>query len=99
MDFIDEIVSALSAAVTTHSKVPAKSLKVNLKGLGVIVATSTSVTKEDAETDTSITISRPDLEKLIAGKLNPQAAYLQGKIKISGDPLVALQWLPLLQGK
>jgi putative sterol carrier protein len=98
VEFLDEIVAKLSAAIIARPA-PKKSLKIKLKGLGVVVATDSSITKNDCETDTTITISRGDLEKLAAGKLNPELAYMQGKIKISGDPLVALQWLPVLRGK
>jgi putative sterol carrier protein len=98
MEFLQEVADKLSAAIASRP-VPAKSLKINLKGLGIVVATNASASLDDAVTDTSITISRPDFENLVAGKLNPQMAYLQGKIKIDGDPTVALQWLPVIQGK
>ena len=98
MDFLDEIVSKLSAAIA-EKPAPDKSLKITFKGLGSIVVTNSKAAIQDSATDTAITISRPDFEKLIAGKLNPQTAYLMGKIKIDGDPLAALQWLPVLQNK
>jgi putative sterol carrier protein len=98
MDFLDDIVSRLSAAIAERPA-PDKSLKITLKGLGTIVVTNSMAAKQDSPTDTAITISRPDFEKLIAGKLNPQTAYLMGKIKVNGDPMAALQWLPVLQNK
>jgi putative sterol carrier protein len=98
MDFLDELVSRLSAAIA-EKPAPDKSLKITLKGLGSVVVTNSMAAKQDSATDTAITISRPDFEKLIAGKLNPQTAFMTGKIKINGDPLAALQWLPLLQDK
>ena len=63
------------------------------------MASSSSVTKKDSTTDATITISRANLEKLISGKLNPQMAYLQRKIKVDGDPMVALQWLQVIRGQ
>ena len=98
MDFIDELVFRLSAAIKARPA-PNNSLKIHLKDLGVIVATKTSITREEIPADTEIKLSRADCEKLIAGKLNPQMAYLQGKIKIIGDPAMVLQWLPILLGK
>jgi putative sterol carrier protein len=98
MEFLEEIAAKLKDAITSRL-VPARSLKINLKGLGVIVATPSSVSTEDGAADTAITISRADFENLVAGKLSPQLAYLQGKIKIEGDPTAALQWLPVIQGK
>jgi putative sterol carrier protein len=98
MDFIDELVVRLSAAIKAQPA-PDSSLKIRLKDLGVIVATRSSITREEIPADTEIKLSRADCEKLIAGKLNPQMAYLQGKIKITGDPAMVLQWLPILLGK
>src|ERR1700692_609752 len=98
MDFIDELVVRLSAAIKAQPA-PDSSLKIRLKDLGVIVAKKSSITREEIPADTEIKLSRADCEKLIAGKLNPQMAYLQGKIKITGDPAMVLQWLPILLGK
>jgi putative sterol carrier protein len=98
MDFIDEIVAKLSAAIKSRPA-PNNRLKVQLKNVGAFVATQSLITREEIAADTSIQLSRADFEKLIAGKLNPQAAYLQGKIKITGNPIDALAWLPILQGK
>jgi putative sterol carrier protein len=98
MDFLDEVVEKLTVAITSRSA-PVKSLKINLKGLGVVVASSSSVTKTDSAADATITISRANLEKLVSGKLNPQIAYLQRKIKVDGDPMVALQWLHVIRGQ
>jgi putative sterol carrier protein len=97
MDFLDEAVTTISAAIRSLTA-PDKSLKIVFKGLGVLVVTSSSVTKHDVACDTTITLSRADFEKLAAGKLNPQAAFMQGKIKIDGDPLLALRWLPVIRG-
>src|ERR1700736_5510875 len=98
MDFLDELVIRLSAAIKSRPA-PNNSLKIQLKDLGAIVATKSLVTREEIPADTEIKLSRADCEKLIAGKLNPQMAYLQGKIKITGDPAMVLQWLPILLGK
>jgi putative sterol carrier protein len=98
MDFLDEVVEKLTMAIASRPG-PVKSLKINLKGLGVVVASSSSVKKEDSATDAAITISRTNLEKLVSGKLNPQMAYLQGKIEVDGDPMVALQWLLVIRGQ
>jgi putative sterol carrier protein len=97
MEFLDEVVATISAAIRSHT-VPDKSLKIVFKGLGVIVVTSSSVMKHDVPSDTTITLSRADFEKLAAGKLNPQVAFMQGKVKIDGDPLLALRWLPVIRG-
>jgi putative sterol carrier protein len=98
MDFMDDLVLKLSAAIKARPA-PRNSLKIKVKGLGVIVATQSLITREEIPADNEIALSRADCEKLVAGKLNPQMAYLQGKIKITGDPAMVLQWLPIFLGK
>ena len=44
----------------------------------------------------TIGISTANLEKLIAGKLNPMTAFAMGKLKVSGDMSVALKLDKLL---
>ena len=39
----------------------------------------------DAPADCTITISMDDFKDLIAGELNPTAAFMTGKIKVDGD--------------
>jgi len=86
----------LQAALAVKNA-PAKSLKVRIKDMGSIFVSAEKIVAEDVSADTTIIISGPHLQELAAGKLNPQLAYLQGKIKIEGDPGAALQWLPILQ--
>lgn len=96
MEYLEEMTAKFKLAIAAGST-PDKSLKINLKDTGVIVVDSTSVTNEDVPADTTITISRKDFDSLVAGKLNPPVAFMQGKIKIQGDPTAALQWLPVIQ--
>ncbi|MGT2476589.1 SCP2 sterol-binding domain-containing protein [Paraburkholderia terrae] len=96
MEFLEEVTAKFKDAISS-GPTPEKSLKIDLKNLGFIVVTSTTVTNNDDEADTTITIARKDFEDLVAGKLNPPIAFMQGKIKIKGDPTAALQWLPVIQ--
>ena len=96
MEFLRTLTTKFEAAVASGTT-PDKSLKVNLKDIGVLVVNGSSVTNEDVAADTTITISRKDLESLMAGKLSAPVAFMQGKIKIQGDPATALQWLPVIQ--
>jgi len=41
--------------------------------------------------DTTITINDEDLVKLMTGKLNPQTAFFQGKLKIAGNMALAMK--------
>ena len=50
----------------------------------------------DRPADCTIGISLANLEKMIAGKLNPVTAFATGRLKVSGDMSVALKLGKLL---
>ena len=70
-------------------------VKVVLDDGGVIFWDGTSdqatLTNDDAEADTTLQISAENLEKLIAGNLDPTMAYMTGKLKVEGKTGVALK--------
>jgi len=43
------------------------------------------------EADTTLSLSLEDMEKLVAGELNPTTAYMMGKLRIEGSMGVALK--------
>jgi putative sterol carrier protein len=47
--------------------------------------------EDRAEADTVIALSAENLEKLLAGKLDPTLAYMTGKLKVEGKMGVALK--------
>ena len=49
------------------------------------------VSTEDKEADCTVTIGAETLVRMAAGELNPQVAYLQGKIRVGGDRIAALR--------
>lgn len=68
-------------------------------GALVVDATATPPTLSRAALEAACTIrlSIDDLEKLIAGALNPTLAYMSGKLKISGSMGVAMKVATLLE--
>ncbi|MCB1383130.1 MAG: SCP2 sterol-binding domain-containing protein [Notoacmeibacter sp.] len=72
------------------------SVKFDCGSDGVIVIDGKSVSTADGPADCVIKMSKDDLEDMIAGELNPTAAFMQGKIKVEGDMSVAMQLSSLL---
>jgi putative sterol carrier protein len=72
------------------------SLKFDCGSAGRIVIADGAASTEDRDTDCTLTLSSANLEKLLAGKLNPMTAVMMGKIKISGDMGVAMKLSKLI---
>ena len=68
-----------------------RSVKFDLGSHGVIVIDGSSVSTTDAPADCTISMSKDDLESLMAGELNPTSAFMQGKLKVAGDMSIAMQ--------
>ena len=47
--------------------------------------------------DTTITVSDADFVEIALGKLNPQQAFMKGKLKIQGNIMLAQKLGPLLK--
>jgi len=60
-------------------------------------ATPAVIGNDAGESDTTLTLSLDDLQKLIDGALNPTLAYMTGKLKVSGSMGVALKIGQLLE--
>lgn len=67
------------------------SLKFDCGDEGAITLADGQAKLADDPADCTIKISQKNLEKLIAGKLNPMTAFAMGKIKVSGDMSVAMK--------
>lgn len=72
------------------------SLKFDCGADGVIVLANGSASTTDRETDCTLRLSRDNLISLLKGKLNPMFAMASGKLKLSGNPAVALGLAKLL---
>jgi len=72
-----------------------KKVKIDLKGDGFIfidgTVTPPTVTNEDSDADVTLIISEDNFDGLVDGSLNPQMAFMMGKLKIDGDMGLALK--------
>ncbi len=53
--------------------------------------TANKVSQDDAAADTTIKIKLDDFLAMAEGKLDPTAAFMQGKLRVEGDMGVAMQ--------
>lgn len=51
---------------------------------------------DDLEEDITVTTSDENFAKLASGSLNPQSAFLSGKIKIQGSMALAMKLQPVM---
>ena len=91
---LDEIATDIRKALQTKSFVG--SLKFDCGADGVIVLADGTADTTDRETDCTLRLSADNLVSLIKGKLNPMMALATGKIKLSGNPAVAMNLAKLL---
>lgn len=73
-----------------------KSIKLNLKGEGVIHVAGGQVTNEDRPADLTVTVSPKDLVALGRRELDPMRAVMTGRLKLS-DMGLAMSMLPQIQ--
>ena len=73
-----------------------KTVKLDLKGEGVIHVDGASVTNEDRSADLTVSISRADLVRLGKRELDPTRALMTGRMKLS-DMGLAFSLQPQIQ--
>lgn len=54
---------------------------------------------KDSKPNTTLTLSDEDFVDLAQGKLNPQTAFMKGKLKITGNIMLAQKLGPLLKAE
>lgn len=96
------------ASVTEHIRAAVgdnsglgKTVKLDLGDQGVIyidgVSVPNTVTNEDKPADATVSMAWDDFMALSEGKLDPMMAFMQGKLKITGDMMIAQKLAPLLK--
>jgi putative sterol carrier protein len=78
-----------------------KTVKIDLGDTGKIfidgASVPNSVSNDDKPADATVSISWDDFMALSAGQLDPMMAFMQGKLKIAGDMMIAQKLAPLLK--
>ena len=92
---IQAIADTIKAKMSDGTDIGA-SVKFDCGDDGVVVIDSGEVSTENKDTDCTIKCSIDVLQDLVAGELNPTAAFMQGKIKVEGDMGVAMKLSSIL---
>ncbi|WP_297696784.1 SCP2 sterol-binding domain-containing protein [Phenylobacterium sp.] len=95
MATLEELTERIRHAAASDQEM-GKSLKLDLKGEGVIHIDGAAVSNEDRPADLVVTLAKRDLEAIGAGKLDPVRAMMSGRLRLS-DMGLALQLRPQIQ--
>lgn len=91
---LEDIAARLRKELET--KTFAGSLKFDCGEDGVIVMADGTATTQDREADCTLRLTEENLVNLLKGKLNPMMALTTGKLKLSGNPAVAMKLAKLI---
>ncbi|MDX2483508.1 MAG: SCP2 sterol-binding domain-containing protein [Pseudodonghicola sp.] len=92
---LDKIADAINEAI--NGKSFDGSLKFDCGADGVLVLADGHASTQDRDADCTIKLSPENLKKLLKGKLNPMTGVMMGKLKVSGNPAVAMKLGSLLK--
>jgi len=95
MATLDELTDRIRRAAASGDGLP-RTVKLDLKGEGVIHVDGVSVTNDDRPADLTVSVSRADLVKLGKGELDPMRAVMTGRMKLS-DMSLAFSLQPQIQ--
>ena len=96
MATLEEITDRIRRGAAASGASVGKTIKLDLKGEGVIYIDGAQVSNEDAPADLTVTISRKDLEALGKRELDPMRAIMTGRMKLS-DMALAMRLQPAIQ--
>jgi putative sterol carrier protein len=95
MATLDELTNRIRVAAASDAGLGA-SVKLDLKGQGVIHIDGSTVSNDDRSADLVVTISLKDLTALGKGELDPTRAMMTGRLRLS-DMALAMKLQPKIQ--
>jgi len=95
MATLEELTDRIRAAAASDAGLGA-SVKLDLKGQGIIHIDGPTVSNDDRSADLVVTISLKDLTALGKGELDPTRAMMTGRLRLSNMAL-AMQLQPKIQ--
>jgi putative sterol carrier protein len=95
MATLEELTERIRRAAASDADL-GQSIKLDLKGEGVIHIDGAQVSNDDKPADLTVTLAKRDLEALGKGELDPVRAMLTGRMKLS-DMGLAMKLQPKIQ--
>jgi putative sterol carrier protein len=95
MATLEELTDRIRRAAASDADL-GKSIKLDLKGDGVIHIDGASVSNDDKPADLVVTVALNDLKALGKGELDPTRAMMTGRLKLS-DMALAISLRPMIQ--
>jgi putative sterol carrier protein len=97
---LDQVEAKIRSRLTDLNGLGAR-VKFVVEGEGALLldgkAFPPTLSREDGEADTTITMTEDNLMKLLDGQLNPTIAYTLGKLKVQGSMGYALKLSSILE--
>jgi len=96
---VNELTKAMKEKLEGNSSLSSK-VKFNFGDEGIILLDGSGgaieVSNEDIDADCIVNVSLEDFNQIIEGPLNPQMAFMMGKLKVEGDMGIAMQLSQIL---
>lgn len=96
MATLEELTERLRGAMAAGDDGLGRTVKLDLKGEGIIHIDGAQVSNDDKPADLTVRISRKDLEAMGKRQLDPMAAIMTGRLKLS-DMGLAMSLQPKIQ--
>jgi putative sterol carrier protein len=95
MATVEELTDRIRRAAASGDGL-SRTVKLDLKGEGVIHLDGATVTNDDRPADLTVSVSRADLVRLGKGELDPMRAVMTGRMRLS-DMGLAMSLQPQIQ--